>query len=203
MKKIMLLIMLTFTFLWGNSQTGENDTTTAPRDTIFQLGGKVLPVNVTKITANYVSFVYPGEPEVYTIERKQVQRIVYKNGRIEVFNQPVLQMISDYQWEAVWLTDDKKDIAEMYKRGEVSAASAPSSRSPKAAKKSATIRLQKKAANMKGTVVLVTHKEITGGYGEYPGYFIEGVVYGPEPLDDSTKVSSDKDKKPVKGRTVF
>lgn len=200
MKKIVFLIMLTFTFMWGNSQTDEKDTT--PRDTIFKLGGKVLPVNVTKITANYVSFVYPGEPEVFTIERKQVQKIIYKNGRVEEFNKPVLQMISDYQWEAVWLTDDKKDVAEMYKRGEASAASSPSSRSPKAAKKSATIRLQKKAANMKGTVVLVTHKEITGGYGEYPGYFIEGVVYGPEPLEDTTQVS-DKDKNPTKGKTVF
>ena len=193
-------MILTFTFFLGNSQTKDDDTT--PRDTIFKLGGKVLPVNVTKITANYISFVYPGEPEVYTIERKQVQKIVYKNGRIEEFNKPVLQMIQDYQWEAVWLTDDKKDVAEMYKRGEVSAASAPSSRSPKAAKKSATIRLQKKAANMKGTIILVTHKEITGGYGEYPGYFIEGTVYGPEPLDEADQ-TSDKDNKPVKGKTVF
>jgi hypothetical protein len=55
---------------------------------------------------------------------------------------------------------------------------------------------------MKGTIVLVTHKEITGGYGEYPGYFIEGVVYGSEPIDDTTQVS-DKDKTPVKGKTVF
>jgi hypothetical protein len=111
MKKIILLMMLTFTFLWGNSQTNEKDT--APLDTIFKLGGKQLPVNVTKITANYVSFIYPGEPEIYTIERKQVQKIIYKNGRIEEFNKPVVQMIKDYQWEAVWLTDDKKDVAEM------------------------------------------------------------------------------------------
>ncbi len=200
MKKVLLLMILAFTFLWGYSQTNEQDTT--PRDTIFQLGGKVLPVNVTKITASYVSFVYPGEPEVYTIERKQVQRIVYKNGRVEEFNKPVLQMIDEYQWEAVWLTDDKKDVTEMYKRGEVSAASAPSSRSPKAAKKSATIRLQKKAANMKGTVILVTHKETTGGYGEYPGYFIEGVVYGPEPLEEAQQ-TSDKDKNPADGKSVY
>lgn len=36
---------------------------------------------------------------------------------------------------------------------------------------------------MSGTVVLVTKRQATGGYGEFPGYYIEGVVYGTEPLD--------------------
>ena len=69
----------------------------------------------------------------------------------------------------------------MYKLGEVESTSPPSARSPKAAKKGAIIKLQKKAANMKGSVVLVTYKERTGGYGEYPGYIIKGIVYGYEP----------------------
>ena len=46
------------------------------------------------------------------------------------------------------------------------------------------IKLKKKAPNLRGTIVLVTHKQKTGGYGEFPGYFIKGVVYGPEPLDE-------------------
>jgi hypothetical protein len=155
-----------------------------PTDTIFKLGGAVLLVDVTKVTTNYVSFVYPGQDEVYTIERKQIEKIIYKNGRIEELNNPIIKMIDEYQWEAVWLTEDKKEVVDLFKRGLVESKSAPSERSPKAAKRNAIITLKKKAANMRGTVILVTHKQKTGGYGEYPGYFIKGIVYGPEPLDE-------------------
>jgi len=34
---------------------------------------------------------------------------------------------------------------------------------------------------MKGTLILITKKLTTGGYGEYPGYYIKGIAYGPEP----------------------
>jgi hypothetical protein len=46
---------------------------------------------------------------------------------------------------------------------------------------------------MKGTVVLVTNKKTTGGYGEIPGYFIEGVVYGTEPLEEGEAPKQDYD----------
>ena len=113
-----------------------------PTDTIFKLGGTVLLVDVTKVTTTYVSFVYPGQDEVYTIERKQIQKIVYKNGRIEELNNPLIEMIDEYQWEAVWLTEDKKEVIDLYKRGLVESKSSPSERSPKAAKKNAIIKLK-------------------------------------------------------------
>jgi hypothetical protein len=171
-------------------------------DTIFKIEGKVLPVEVVKVTAGYVSFTVPGNTQTFTIERKEVQKIIYKNGRIEEYNKPVFQMIDDYSWEAVWLSEDKAEVKELYKRGEVSANSPASARSPQAAKKSAIIRLQKKAAAMKGTVVYVTKKLATGGYGEYPGYYIEGVVYGTEPLTEGETEKLDKDS-PLKGKVVM
>ena len=198
MKKAILLL---FVFLQGFLVILSANTKNQPRDTIYKIEGKVLAVDVTKVTQNHVSFVYPGQSEVYTIERKQVQKIVYKNGRVEEFNKPVFTMIEDYQWEAVWLTEDKKDVVDLYSRGEVSAKSPPSSRSAKAAKKSAIIRLQKKAANMKGVVILVTHKEATGGYGELPGYYIKGIVYGLEPLEEDGE--SDTTEKPLSGGVVL
>ena len=114
-------------------------------------------------------------------------------GRIEEFNKPVFEMLDENSWEAIWLTEDKADIKDLYKRGEISANSPASARSPKAAKNSATIRLKKKASAMKGTVVLVTKKLSTGGYGEYPGYYVEGIVYGPEPLSEGETEKTDKD----------
>ena len=182
MKKFAFLITIFSInlFIYGQSMSVKGE----PTYTILKLGGTVLLVDVTKVTTNYVSFVYPVQKEVYTIERKQIERIIYKNGRIDKFNNPIIEMIDEYQWEAVWLTEDKKEVVDLYKRGLVESRSSPSERSPKAAKKNAIIKLKKKAANMKGTIVLVTHKQKTGGYGEYPGYYIKGFVYGPEPLDE-------------------
>jgi len=153
----------------------------APADTIIKLNGSVLTGDITNVTTAYLSFVMEGAPEEYTIERKEVQKVIYKNGRVEVFNKAAYQMLDEGMWEAVWVTEKKSDVADLYVLGEIEATSPSSARSASAAKQGAIIKLQKKASNMSGTVVLITKKQNTGGYGEYPGYVIEGTVYGPQP----------------------
>lgn len=179
---MILAIILAGTYLFGQSTAAQE-----PLDTIFRIDTKVLPVNVTQVSPAYVSFTYPGRDEIYTIERKDVHKIIYKNGRIEELNRPSVIDIPEDSWKAVWLTEEKKDVANLFKLGEVESTSPPSARSPKAAKKGAIIKLQKKAANMKGNVILVTYKEKTGGYGEFPGYVIRGMVYGYEPQEEDIK----------------
>ncbi|MFW5804190.1 MAG: hypothetical protein ACOCWG_03045 [bacterium] len=152
-------------------------------DTIVRLGGRNMIVDILQVTNKYLSYKYPDEDEIRKIERKQVQKVIYNDGKIEIFNPPIFEMIEETQWEAVLVTENKEDVEGLYNRGKVDAISSPSSRSKKAAKKSATIRLQKKTVNKGGIIILVTHKEFRGGYGEMPGYFIEGLVYGTEPLE--------------------
>ena len=152
-----------------------------PHDTIFKLNGSMIPADITTVTPTYISFVFPGKPEEFTMERKEVHKIVYKTGKIEILNQAAFELLDDSMWEAVWLTEDKKEVGDLYMLGEIEALSPSSARSPSAAKKGAIIKLKKKAANMKGTLILVTRKLTTGGYGEYPGYYIKGIAYGPEP----------------------
>lgn len=168
-----------------------------PHDTIFKLNGSLIPVDVTTVTPTYISFIFPGKSEEFTIERKEVHKIVYKTGKVDVLNQAAFALIDESSWEAVWITEDKKEIGDLYLLGEVEARSPSSARSPSAAKKGAIIKLKKKAANMKGTLILVTKKQTTGGYGEYPGYYIKGVAYGPEPPEEGlvpgTKSASVKD----------
>jgi len=155
-----------------------------PHDTIFKLNGSLIPVDVTTVTPTYISFIFPGKSEEYTIERKEVQKIIYKTGKVEVLNQAAFTLLDESSWEAVWITEDKKEIGNLYMLGEIEAKSPSSARSPSAAKKGALIKLKKKAANMKGTLILVTKKQTTGGYGEYPGYYIKGIAYGSEPPED-------------------
>lgn len=185
-KKILLSLIVCLIFGMASNMSAQE-----ALDTIFKIEGKVMPVDVVKVTQTYVSFLVPGSPDTYTMERKQIHKIIYKNGRVEEYNKPVFEMVDDYSWEAVWLTEDKREVVELYKRGKISAKSPASSRSPKAAKKNATIRLQKKAASLKGIVVLVTKRQATGGYGEYPGYYIEGIVYGTEPLEEESYEDED------------
>jgi hypothetical protein len=155
-----------------------------PHDTIFKINGQQIPVDVTTVTPTYISFIFPGKPEEFTIERKEVHKIIYKTGKIDILNQAAFTMFDESSWEAVWITEDRKEVGDLYLLGEVEAKSPSSARSPAAAKKGAIIKLKKKAANLKGTLILITKKQATGGYGEYPGYFIKGIAYGPEPPEE-------------------
>lgn len=160
-------------------------------DTITRLGGKKMIVDVLQVNSLEVAYKYEGEDEIKKIERKQVQKIVYSNGRVEIFNKPIMMMVDETQWEFVLVTENEEDVQGLFNRGEIEAISSPSSRSKKAAKKSATIRLQKRTANRGGLYVLVTHKEFRGGYGEPPGYYMKGIVYGLEPLEEEEENSGE------------
>jgi hypothetical protein len=189
MKRILIVSVFIFTVFALAGQTYSKKS--LPVDTVFKLNGTVLPVDVTTVTPTYISFTIPGKTDEYTIERKEVHKIIYKNGRVEVLNDAAFELIDESNWEAVWVTEDKKEVADLYKLGEIDAKSPASARSPAAAKKGAMIKLKKKAVNLKGTVILITHKQNTGGYGEYPGYYVKGIVYGPNPPEDSVQTSDD------------
>jgi len=194
-RKITLILIFTLVSVCLHAQTAAPSI--VQHDTIFKLNGSLIPVDVTTVTPTYISFVFPGKSEEFTIERKEVQKIIYKTGKVEILNQAAFTLLDDSSWEAVWITEDKKEIGDLYMLGEIEAKSPSSARSPSAAKKGAIIKLKKKAANMKGTVILITKKQTTGGYGEYPGYYIKGITYGPEPQEEGlvpeTKGTSVKD----------
>lgn len=151
-------------------------------DTIIKVEGKVLIVNVVKVTTTYVRFKAPDVEELLTIPRKEIHKIIYSNGRIEEYFPLVIAMIDENAWQAVWITEDKQDVAELHRRGEIKAQAPKNYRSSGAAKKNAIIRLQKKAAALQGQTIYITKKHTTGGYGEMQGYYIEGIAYGLEPL---------------------
>ena len=153
----------------------------ADLDTIYMLGRKKLIVDVKNISSSTVRYSEPGSEESISVERKQIQKIIFSNGRKEVFNKPVMMMVEEGDWKTVIVTDRKNDVEGLYELGKVDARSSAGSRSAKSAKKSAMIRLQKKAANIGGMIVLVTKEESVGGFGEPPTYEVEGIAYGFEP----------------------
>lgn len=174
------------------TQQGAQQAPKVPVDTIVRLGGKKIPCKVTNISSSSILYTDLEKNQSQAIDRKEVELIIFKNGRKEQINKPVLTMVEEGQWEAVLVTKDKKDVHGLYDRGKISAKSAPSSKSKKAAQQSAIIKLQKKAANLQGSMILITKSEQYGGYDDNPGFEIEAVVYGKEPLEKGTDVVNEK-----------
>ena len=180
-----LLIILFIVFISLPSFSQEDETTNL--DTIYLLGGRKKVVEIKNISAATVRYKEQESDETITLERKNIQKIIFSNGRIEVFNKPVFMMVDEGSWKTVIVTDNKDDVTGLYERGKVDARSSAGSRNAKSAKKSATIRIQKKAANLGGLIVLITKEEFMGGFGEAPTYYIEGIAYGYEPLPEKEK----------------
>jgi hypothetical protein len=169
------LFLSTLLFICGLSVLAQNDS--VQQDTIYLLGRKKMIVPITTISSSRVMYSDPETGETKSVERKKIQRIMYSNGRKEVFNKPVMMMVDEGDWKTVLVTKKKRDVEGLYELGKVHGRSSGGSRSARAAKKSATIRMQKRAANMGGNMVLITHSEMIGGFGEPPSYLVEGIAY--------------------------
>jgi hypothetical protein len=152
-----------------------------PADTIMLISGRKVAVNVQGVTATSITYMSLGESEIKDIDRKQVHRIIYRNGRVESFNDLAVMMVDEGDWKTVILTDNLEDVEGLFALGEADGKSSPQSRNARAAQRSADIRLKKRAVNMGGIVVYITHRESRGGYGETPTHFVKGIVYGFEP----------------------
>jgi hypothetical protein len=189
-KTIFTLLILILLSLTTFSQEDE----TTKLDTIYLLGGRKKIVEIKNISSATVRYKEQESEETIVLERKQIQKIIFSNGRVEVFNTPVFRMVDEGSWKTVIVTDNKDDVTGLYERGKVDARSSAGSRNAKSAKKSATIRIQKKAANLGGLIVLITKQESVGGFGEAPTYYIEGIAYGYEPLPEEEKEKEEEKK---------
>lgn len=156
-------------------------------DTIYLLGQRKMVVEIQGIFYTNVRYKEPGSNEIKSMEKKQIQRVIFDNGRKEVFNEPLVMDVEETSWKNVVLTEDESEVKGLYEVGKVHGRSSARNRTPRSAERTATIRVKRRAANMGGQMVLVTKKESTGGFGEVPTYFIEGVAYSftkPEKNED-------------------
>jgi len=178
-------LIITFLFFIVGIQVFAQDQT-EKLDTIFLLSRKKLVVQIKNVSSATVRYYDPKNQGSFTIERKQIQQIIFNNGRKEVFNKPVFSMVAEGDWKTIIVTDNKSDVAGLYELGAVNGKSSAGSKDAKSAKRSAIIRLQKRAANLGAAMVLVTKEEPIGGFGEAPSFNIEGIAYGYEPPKENT-----------------
>lgn len=180
MRRMLVTIMLLSMIFASAAQENENATVELS-DTIILISGRKVVAHVQSVTTSKVIYIPYDGNTVKEMNRKQVHRILYKAGRVEVFNSLAAVMVDDDNWQTVIVTDNRDDVEGLFAQGDASAQSSPQARNARAARRSADIRLKKRAVNMGGIVVLVTKRESRGGYGEIPTHFVEGVVYGFEP----------------------
>lgn len=180
MRRMLVTIMLLSMIFASVAQQNE-DAAVEPSDTIILISGRKVVAQVQGLTTSKVMYIPYDGKEVKEMDRKQVHKILYKAGRVETFNSLAAVMVDEDSWQTVIVTDSRDDVEGLFALGEVSAQSSPQARNARAAKRSADIRLKKRAVNMGGIIVLVTKRESRGGYGEVPTHSVEGVVYGFEP----------------------
>lgn len=159
----------------------------ATLDTIMLVSGKKVLGKVHGVSSTKITYYPQGKPKLEEFARKQIQIILYSTGRREFFNKPAFEMVEARDFKTIVLTDNEEEIAGLYELGKVEAKSSKNARNAKAAQQSADIRIQKKAVNMGGYIVLITKRESKGGYGEVPTHFVEGIVYGVDPPTNNKK----------------
>jgi len=164
-------------------------------DTIMLVSGKKVLGKVHGVSSTKITYYPQGKSKIEEFARKQIQIILYSTGRREFFNKPAFEMVEARDFKTIVLTDNEEEVAGLYELGKVEAKSSKNARSAKAAQQSADIRLQKKAVNMGGYIVLITKRESKGGYGEVPTHFVEGVVYGVDPPTTQQQTTNNKKKK--------
>lgn len=149
-------------------------------DTIYKIDFTTILCEKLNISSSQVQYLKLGGTEWESISRKEVMKIVYKDGRKEPFNKGVFEMIDANDWKAVILTKNPKDVTGLDVKCSVSSESTKGMKSKKAAKRSAEVKLMKEAVKCGATIVLITRMEPIGGYGEVPSYIMEGKAYGLE-----------------------
>ena len=179
-----LIIILLGIPSWA--QDAKQDGAVKP-DTIILVSGKKLLGKIQGVSASRITYFPVNKTKIEDLARKQIQKILYSTGRVEKFNKPAFEMVSEGDFKTIVLTDNPEEVNGLYELGKVDAQSSKAARNARSAEESANIRLQKKAANMGAYMVLIKKRESKGGYGEVPTHFVVGVAYGLEPPKEQPK----------------
>jgi hypothetical protein len=155
MKKLILIISISASFLMAEAQ-----------DKIIKRNGDTLNVKITKSTPDEVEFTYPNEETVNSEYKNSLLKIIYASGREEkCSDEKNLAVITgEKDWEKVQITSNPDDVKGLTKVGEVVGKSGwGGTYAQGAGDKGARKDLQKNAAKLKASIVLLQEKADTWG----------------------------------------
>lgn len=151
-------------------------------DIMVLMNGEQKDVEILKFSLKYIYFSNPGEKGMVQIDRRLVNTIYYRSGRKEVITPKATDIPDNSDWEKIIITEDSKDVkGNMIEIDIVEARVEASTRDqyykPETLEASAKIILKKKAALIKGELILIKKKSHNRAYGEPPSLVMQGIAY--------------------------
>lgn len=152
-------------------------------DTLVYLLKEREAVVIINTTPSTILFTRPDNNKIMEIDRDEVERIIYCDGRIEILRPPGIDPIPEDSWRHITLTEDPREVEDMYVRGPVEV-TAPVSRNKRVTIRNAEIRLRRQAAFLGADMVLVTETQFSEGFRDMPSITIKGIAYGFLPYEE-------------------
>src|SRR6056297_285890 len=113
MKKFLLI------FLMGLFSCSVFAQTEVKLDTIYMLGQRKKIVKIKGIMYSNVVYSEPESDETESMAKKQIQRVIFHNGRKEIFNERLFAEVEETDYKNVVLTEKKSDVQGLYEVGKV------------------------------------------------------------------------------------
>ncbi|HOP03970.1 MAG TPA: hypothetical protein PL017_10050 [Tenuifilaceae bacterium] len=150
-------------------------------DWLKLLDGTEMEVEVRKISEKFVFFSEPGNMETDYIDRRKVQTVYYRSGRIENMTSRETEIRAVKDWKEVEITNNPEDVVGMIKVEEHKMGFQATTRhhyyKPETLETSAEIQIRKEAGLKGADIVLITKREHHRAYGDPPIVTLWGTSY--------------------------
>lgn len=164
----------------GSTVEVANTNNNVKTDTIVMLSGKKILANFMKFTLKNLYYSFPGETKMVEVDRREVNKIIYKSGRVDIISTREVEIPDIPGWRDVKVMHKPEQVAGMNELGEVEAyaiGERDTYATPKWLERSATITLQKKAALLGAQCVLITNRVVSHPYGDPASVSLTGKAY--------------------------
>ena len=147
----------------------------AQTDTLT-INNEKISCSIKEITEDAVKFSYPGEDLINTVYKNTVQKIVFKNGRIQKFVETTsfkkVSNVDDY--ENVTMTAVESEVKGLFKLGDLGAKAKGTTTlsNQERVKERAYRKMKIEAAMMGANIVYLLNQRSEGN--KYGGYFQSG-----------------------------
>ena len=150
-------------------------------DWIKLLDGNEMEVEVRKISDKFVFYSKPGEMETDYVDRRKVQTIYYRTGKVEPISAKETEIRKVKDWKEVAITDDPKDVEGMIKieehKVDIEATTRHHYYKPETLESGAEIVIRKEAGLKGADFILIIHREHHRAYGDPPRVTLRGISY--------------------------
>ncbi|WP_254411498.1 hypothetical protein [Dyadobacter diqingensis] len=124
------------------------------QDIIVKHNGSKLEAKVNYVTESVVVYTSPGENSSGKLGKAEVEKIIYKSGRVELISQKIVVNGHD-DWKKIVLTSNPLSVVGLIKKGEIKVKSGRESHGTASFDSKEVEKMKKQAADMGAHVILV------------------------------------------------